>query len=338
MYKVIFDTNILYVNSLTEFFGNRSELESFIKDAEIIIPDLVIEEIKEQKRNLFLKQKADLEKNEIYQKFIKKSEIERLNFEDFLSSTEADEKINYKTIKLEGDVRAINKIREMSLKKIPPFKKDKDEGFKDAYIHCTILDFIEKHPNEIFYFYTKDKVLADSFSDNQQIKIIESYEEFINANPKYSDEYFLRKLREHLLEESIVKESILKIWKNIEGNDVLSLSIGVDSYVVEISDREIIGSENVKSYQEGISNFINSANFRSTHEAIIGLIPYLNFLTDNEIRSLLEASYCNNQIKWIAGDDDVKEFILNLYEKKKDVLTDKEQKDFFKQLMNNQAE
>ena len=50
-YKVIFDTNsIRNAESVADFLGGRAELERFLKVSEIIIPDIVIEEIKNQKR------------------------------------------------------------------------------------------------------------------------------------------------------------------------------------------------------------------------------------------------------------------------------------------------
>jgi len=51
LHKVIFDTNtIRNAESITDFFGGRAELENFLKVAEIIIPEIVLDEIKKQKR------------------------------------------------------------------------------------------------------------------------------------------------------------------------------------------------------------------------------------------------------------------------------------------------
>ena len=50
MEKVIFDTNSVRNTEPKQFLGGRSELEKFAKVAELVFPDIVIEEIKNQKR------------------------------------------------------------------------------------------------------------------------------------------------------------------------------------------------------------------------------------------------------------------------------------------------
>jgi len=55
--KVIFDTNAVRNTDSNNFLGNRSELQQFSKIVEIIIPDIVIEELKRQKGRQLKSQK-----------------------------------------------------------------------------------------------------------------------------------------------------------------------------------------------------------------------------------------------------------------------------------------
>jgi rRNA-processing protein FCF1 len=44
--KVIFDTNKVRNSGVNNFLGNRKQLELFLQDADIVIPETVIQEIK----------------------------------------------------------------------------------------------------------------------------------------------------------------------------------------------------------------------------------------------------------------------------------------------------
>jgi rRNA-processing protein FCF1 len=48
--KVIFDTNKVRNSGVNNFLGNRKQLELFLQDADIVIPETVIQEIKKQKK------------------------------------------------------------------------------------------------------------------------------------------------------------------------------------------------------------------------------------------------------------------------------------------------
>jgi rRNA-processing protein FCF1 len=49
--KVIFDTNTIRSSPEADnFLGNRDELNCFLQDADIVIPEIVIQEIKRQKK------------------------------------------------------------------------------------------------------------------------------------------------------------------------------------------------------------------------------------------------------------------------------------------------
>lgn len=69
--------------------------------------------------------------------------------------------------------------------------------------------------------------------------------------------------------------------------------------------------------EEKITNFINPKNISKIHDIFLELQEYSNYLTNSEIQSILE--YANNNPK-VLTDDDVKQFISDLFEAKKETL------------------
>ena len=55
--KVIFDTNIIHNTEANSFLGGRTELHRFLQDADIVIPETVIQEIKRQKKQKLVSNK-----------------------------------------------------------------------------------------------------------------------------------------------------------------------------------------------------------------------------------------------------------------------------------------
>ncbi len=60
-----------------------------------------------------------------------------------------------------------------------------------------------------------------------------------------------------------------------------------------------------------ISKLIYSSSFASTHNAIASLSPFKNY-TANEIKKLVDALINNNQIRWMATDEDAAAFYKTL--------------------------
>lgn len=85
---------------------------------------------------------------------------------------------------------------------------------------------------------------------------------------------------------------------------------------------------------EAIQKLLNSGNFSTTHLAIAELEEFRNYLSDEEVLQILEATISNNQINWILTDDDVKQFISDLFEAKKETL-EKEKRESLESLFFN---
>ncbi|MBF0275288.1 MAG: DUF4935 domain-containing protein [Nitrospinae bacterium] len=328
MEKVIFDSNFIRNTEAKYFLGNRSELEKFTKVVEIILPSIVIEEIKQQKRrNITSKKQSFLENPFHWLKNLNRDETNNFDIDAHIDSLEKKEKINYQVIKL-TDNSALERIKELALAYKPPFaklnkddKKNTDKGFKDAYIYLTILEYLQSIPDKNVFVCTSDDRLKEALEKEANIIVIKDYNDFENYTiSKYQTDYFIEKLQSELQQSNIFKGSIVGYWVNINENDVLLIEASDEKYAVEIDSGEIVASEKVGTYAEKISNLLHSGAFATTHSAIEALNPYAHFLSDDEIVRILEATIDNSQISAIIRDEDVKQFISTLYEKKNEML------------------
>lgn len=322
MEKVIFDTNFIRNTEPNQFLGGRSELERFSKVADLVFPDIVIEEIKNQKRkNLESKKDSFLENPFHCLRKLDYSETKKFDIESHLTAIENNETLDYSVIKL-SDYSVLEKMKDLALKKCPPFEAGEktDKGFKDAFIYFTILEYLQSIPDKMIFFCCKDGRLTEAFKQHPNIIVIKSFDEFIKISiTVFSDDYFIGKLKTKI-NRNITKESIIDYWVNINDNRVLLIEVDSEKNVVEVESGEIVASEKVDVYSDTITALINSMSFARTHSAIEELRPYLHFLSDNEIINVLEAANDNGQICCIIGDPDVKIFISTLYEKKKEIL------------------
>ncbi|MCK5353589.1 MAG: DUF4935 domain-containing protein [Methyloprofundus sp.] len=327
MEKVIFDTNFVRNTEPKKFLGGRSDLERFAKVAELVFPDIVIEEIKNQKkRNLVSKKQSFLDNPFHWLKNLNQDDTTNFDIEAHIDGLEKEETINYEVIKLTDD-SALEKIKQLALAYEPPFakinkddKNNTDKGFKDAYIYFTTLEYLQAIQDKLVFICCKDGRLKEAFKKHPNIIVIESFNEFIkNSITVFYDDYFIDKLKTDINEE-ITKESIIDYWVNINDNRVLLIEVNGNKTAVEVDSGEIVTFEKVDTYSETINTFITSSAFATTHSAIEELNPYLHFLSDDEIIKILEATSTNGQIYCIIGDEDVKQFISTLYNKKKELL------------------
>ena len=322
MEKVIFDTNSIRNTEAKHFLGGRSELEKFVNVAELIFPDIVIEEIKNQKRKNLEKKKTSFLKNPFH--WLRKldhDETQNFDIESHITELEASETLEYSVIEL-SDHSILEKIKELALKKLPPFEPgdNTDKGFKDACIYFTILEYLQSIPDKSVFVCCKDNRLKEAFQKHLNIIVVKDYDEFIQYSiTQVYDDYFIEKLKAEV-HADISKETIIDYWFNIDENRVLLIDVDSEKYAVEADMGEIVGFEKVATYSDTIKSFINAGSFATTHSSIEELTPYLNFLSHDEIIKILNAACSNEQILWIIGDDDVKQFITTLYDSKKMIL------------------
>lgn len=321
-YKVIFDTNsIRNAESVSDFLGGRADLERFLKVADLVIPDLVIEEIKVQKRKHLISKRDSFLSNPFH--FLRKvneGETKEFDIDKWILGLFENERIPYSLISLSSE-GVLEKIKRMCLECAPPFEEGSDRGFKDAYIYFTVLEFLNACEDKVVFVVTKDNGLREALSKEGRIKVVKDFEEF----EKYVDdyfraEYFISRLKEEINSE-IDDTSIEDAWLNIDGNWVLKVICNENVYFVEVdfASREIL--EFIDSdFSAGIEQLTVSGSFSGTHGAVSEIANFIKYFSDDDVQKLIKAATENEQIYWIASDEDVKDFFIKLYQAKHQII------------------
>ena len=324
--KVIFDTNFLFNKKATSFFGNREELEQFSKVADIIVPEIVIEELEGKYERSFGQEKVKF-LNTLLPSILDHN-VEVVDINTRIKELKDAEDISYQVIQL-TDFNILPEIKKLAIKKQPPFEPGDgtDKGFKDTYIYFTVLEYLQQIPDKYVFICVKDKRFKKAFESHHNIYAIESYDEFLRHRiSQFQDDYFLSKINEELGIE-FYKEDVLDYWMNINDNQVLLIKNKEEEFVCEVDSREIIAVAKTEDYQNSIKNLINSADFLMTNSSIEILDNHINFLSEEEAKRILEASFHNTNIRWVINEHDIKLFIGTLYEMNDDVV-DGEIKEF----------
>ena len=332
--KIIFDTNIIHNTEANSFLGGRNELERFLQDADIVIPEIVIQEIKRQKKQKLASNKDKFLSNPLH-KILAVSEDTTKDFsaEDYVQKLAEEETIPFEIIDLKNN-DVLPQIKDLALNKKPPFeaKDNTDKGFKDALIYFSVLEYLDEIPNKKVFVCVKDGRLKEAFNKHINIIVVENYEEFKQKIiAQFFDDYFIEKVNAELVEVEIAKEHIIEYWQNINGNQNVLIKVEDEEYIIEVDSGEIVGSSKSELYKPNIKYLIFSSNFETTHNKIEELTPFINYFSDEDILKILNASFSNEQIKWIIEDEDVKEFIGTLY-KAKSELVENDVADFLKEI------
>lgn len=332
--KVIFDTNTIRNPEINKFLGNRKEIELFVQDADIIIPLTVVEEIKRQKRTKLKSNKDSFISNPFHRlREINEEETKAFDIDVYIEKLFDEETISFEIIDIKNnDVLPL--IKELAISKQPPFepKDDTDKGFKDALIYFSVLEYLQEIPDKYVFLCAKDNRLGEAFKDNPNVIVVKDYEEFKQYSvSQFFDEYFIQKLKDELGFE-INKNNIEEYWININENKVLLIQKDDEEYVVETDSGEIIKWAKKTEYKDSIQTLISSNSFNQTDASVEVLIPFLEYFNDNEIKSILNASWENSQIRWIIYKTRIKELIGPLFENKKEIIDDQSTLNF---LMDN---
>lgn len=306
--KIVFDTNFLFNKKASHFFGNRDEMEKFELVADIIVPEIVIEELEHKYARSFGQEKDKFFKTLLPN--IINHNTEEIIVENEIKQLIDSETIQYKVINL-TDYSVLSNMKDLALKKLPPFEPNDgtDKGFKDTYIYFTILEYIQNIPDKYLFVCVKDQRFKKAFTHLPNVFAIESYEEFLSHRvSQFQDDYFLQKLEENL-GFKVKPNQVKDFWINGDYNEVVLVEEKGDKFVVEVDAEEIVNVANVDDYRSLIQTLINSGNFSTTHDIIEKLEKFIPFFNEKEIKKILEASYTNDQIRWIIKDEDVLSFI-----------------------------
>ncbi|KAA5537887.1 PIN domain-containing protein [Paenimyroides baculatum] len=334
--KVIFDTNTLRNTEINFFLGNRKELERFAQDADIVVPHVVIEEIKRQKRAVLKGKKDSFIGNPFHNLLgINEAYTKAFDIDNYIENLQLDETIEFDIIDLKSnDVLPI--MKELALLKKAPFENadNTDKGFKDALIYFSVLEYLQEVENKYVFVCAKDNLLKEAFKNEPNVIVVKDYEEFKKQSvTQFIGDYFIEKVNAEL-DITITATDIKNYWNNISDNKVVLVETNGEQFVIESDSGEIINHCNVAEYQPNIERLISSPNFAKTHDYIADLSPYITYFSENEILNLLEKALENEQVKWILGDSDVKEFFGQLFEAKKEQIQDTEIVTYYNNFLN----
>ncbi|WP_289021228.1 PIN domain-containing protein [uncultured Salegentibacter sp.] len=174
--KVIFDTNIIRNAEAINFLGGRNELERFADVADIVIPDIVIQEIKRQKRKNLQSNKQKFLVNPFHNLLeIDETNTNAFNIDDYIEKLVKDEDFKYEVIDIK-DNNVLPRIKELAINKKPPFegKDGTDKGFKDALLYFSVLEYLQEIPNKNVFVCVKDGRLKEALDVHQNIIVVES--------------------------------------------------------------------------------------------------------------------------------------------------------------------
>ncbi|MEK0336409.1 MAG: PIN domain-containing protein [Nitrosopumilus sp.] len=244
MDAIFLDTNSIRNPNVHSFFGNSEKYQRISQLVQVVIPSIVIEEIKRQKKKHLLSQ-FDKFKNNYFTEFLGCNTGESLKkhidkkIEDLYKN--AQDEISYieEDLKPEGKLEI---IKELAIKNIPPFETVSDKGFKDSYIYLTVLQYVERASDDVFII-TNDSRLQQAFDENKNVKVLSSPEEYFNYRKEYfKEDYFIGRMQERFEDDSISRKSILNVELTEDDDWQISIEVNGEQHeiLVDFISKEII--------------------------------------------------------------------------------------------------
>lgn len=177
MIYIVFDTNTLY-NSSTNYsdfsFGKNLDLimnflqeENLTNECSLLIPQIVIDELKQQQKEHFLEDHSKIDE------LLKKQgdlcevkwNIEISEYEEYIDHKIKNLVKHYEIVVAKAcSEKSFDKILCKALKKEPPFEgveKKSDKGFKDAVIWQSLIEFSIQAGGS-YIFYTNDNIFLNN--------------------------------------------------------------------------------------------------------------------------------------------------------------------------------
>ncbi|PIC94560.1 hypothetical protein CSV69_16095 [Sporosarcina sp. P26b] len=165
---IFLDTNILdkqfFINPTVEELFRFKNISG--NDVEIIITDIVLQELVDHAR------KEIVEKNEIIKSINKikrwadKSPTREFEVEELISKYEKQLLTDFPFRFFTPDIYVYKKVYDRYFQKLKPFENNRQQ-FKDGLLWETILNFKEKHNNEMSQYFLITKNSSDFAMDKQ---------------------------------------------------------------------------------------------------------------------------------------------------------------------------
>jgi len=233
MDTIFIDTNSIRNKKTSSFFGNIDKYQKLSDQVQIIIPSIVVEEIKRQKKRYLNSQLNKFQEN-YFTKYldIDSGEVLVQHIDEKVAALYqgANEEISHVELEL-GHQGKLQRIKELAIGNIPPFEAETDKGFKDSYFYLTVLQYKENSTDDVFVI-TNDTRLKEAFN-NTDIKTLTTAEEYYKYREEYfREEYFIAKLRDHFGNEAITKDCIKSIELTEDEDWQITLDIDGEHNIV----------------------------------------------------------------------------------------------------------
>ncbi len=253
MDAIFLDTNRIANKDTNTFFGEIDKYARLANLAQVHIPSIVMDEIKFQKLRELESSLASFKCNY----FTAHLGCDLSGLEQHMQARieelyqNAPQEIDHIELGLQKDQDHMDFVKELALKKHPPFDRKTDKGFKDAYIFLIIQQFLENNANSDVFLFTEDGRLKEAFKNNKRVKVLLEPEEYFSYREAYfKSDYFLGVLQQSFSDMDEIEEEITLSVENImsinltEDDDWKILiripNIGTFEILVDFASKEII--------------------------------------------------------------------------------------------------
>lgn len=310
---VVFDTNSCYVDRTHQIFlGNKSLLKEISEHATLIIPQIVIDELIQQKIEGTTQNIKELRSNPLLPALgFDLARLDKVVETEHVNQLQVLEDLPYEVIDINDPVKTYSKIREWVIPGNPPFNKrtengknNSDKGLKDAFIACSIDELLDLDEYDKYYLACEDGRLKEYYKDNSRISCLKTDEILDLIKKEFFDEYTLDVVNNELEQLQVkYKNSFFNINSDVIGHfegDENSLLIAFDA-----SSKEIIGTIEKKSITH-IDTLAASESYDRTHEVVAEITENIEYYSQSQLKEIKKALLTNDQIYAIGTDEDIK--------------------------------
>lgn len=296
---LIVDTNkVRNEKSFDQLLGSREDLLRLSGRVKLVLPEIVLEEIVQQKRRYFDSELIKLRGNGVARLAgLSEAAIDKISFAPVEGKVRSDNSVPYYVEPFEFDAVALERIKAMALGHRPPFEANSDKGFKDACIALTAESYANKHSDERVYLITEDKLLAEYFDGSSHVTCIRDFKD---------------------IDEVLGDRPSTKVLP--EQGEAVAVS---ENQVHELELKDAAPSNPIRGQVRSLIAMLRgSKSFARTHQIVSQLVPLSSAMTPDEDVELISAAVDNDQVNWILKDPDVEGLLLPVFYRCEDALDD----------------
>ena len=309
---VFFDTNFVdNRKSAQSFWGGREALEKIGKRVKLLAPRVVHDEVEHHIKKYLEAQKSSLKINP-YKHFlsINDTDIDRVSIDSHVKRLIDDEIIEYEIVDLGDEMNAYKKAYKHAIEGITPFETEKDKGFKDTLIACTIDQYCKKlAAHDFVFFLTADEQLRKYFKNSRKVHAITTYEEFDAEYSKWEvDKALLERIRNFLIDEGVGFLNKIKLddqWLNYEGDLIVKVHEAEKDLAYSVLV-DVIRKEPVSFTQtdlgETVSSLAMAEGVYDAERAASDFSDAVEYLSVGKVNMGFDA-FKNNENIWLAGGE-----------------------------------